>query len=277
MAATEQPSPFLERIVHAKREELNASRLRMPQAELEKDLKPRSPGRFRQALLRREGAQPDCAVIAEIKKASPSRGVLCHDFDPAAIALGYRDGGARSLSVLTDSGFFLGSLDHLKQAKAASELPVLRKDFTLGEYHIYEAAVAGADAVLLIVAILEPVELARLLSLSHTLGLDALVEVHMAEELQIALDAGSDIIGVNNRDLKTFEVSLATSLRLIDGIPDEVVAISESGLRTPEDLQRLRSAGFDAFLIGERFMTEKDPGAALKRLLSEVAARASVD
>ena len=271
MAAREQPSEFLERIVRSKRLELDSSRLRVPQEELEKQIKPRSPGVFRQALLSREPGLADCAVIAELKKASPSRGVLREDYDPAAIARRYREAGARALSVLTDSEFFLGSLEHLKQAKAASSLPILRKDFTLAEYHLYEAAAAGADAVLLIVAILQPAELVRLLGLSRALGLDALVEVHSAEELRIAIEAGSHIIGVNNRNLKTFEVSLATSFRLIDSIPDEVVAISESGLRTAEDLERLRSAGFDAFLIGERFMMEKDPGAALEHMLSQVA------
>ena len=217
---------------------------------------------------------PGCAVIAEIKKASPSQGMLCERYDPAAIARSYQQAGACALSVLTESEFFLGSLEHLRQVKAASTLPVLRKDFTLAEYHLYEAAAVGADAVLLIVAILEPQELVRLLDLSRTLGLDALVEVHQEEELRIALDAGSEMIGVNNRDLRTFKVSVATSFQLIASIPDEVVAISESGLRTPDDLERLRSAGFDAFLIGERFMTEKDPGAALSHLLSQVAARA---
>jgi len=285
MALNQQPSQFLSRIVEAKRAELAASRLRVPLAELEARIEPRrAPGLFRQALVsggtpggpRRPGSGADCAIIAEVKKASPSRGVLCADFNPGAIALGYRQAGARALSVLTDAEFFQGSLDDLTQAKAASGLPVLRKDFTLDGYHLYEAAVAGADAVLLIVAILEPAELARLIGLSRDIGLDALVEVHSGEELGVALDAGAGIIGVNNRDLKTFEVSLDTSMQLIDAIPDEVVAVSESGLRTAEDVDRLRSAGFDAFLIGERFMTEKDPGAALGRLLSQVAARAAV-
>jgi indole-3-glycerol phosphate synthase len=201
---------------------------------------------------------------------------LCASYHPATIARGYRDAGACALSVLTDREFFRGSLDDLREAKAASSLPVLRKDFTIADYHLYEAAAAGADAVLLIVAILDPAELARLISLSRTLALDALVEVHTAGELRIALDAGAGLIGVNNRDLKTFEVSLDTSFQLIEQIPDEVVAVSESGLRTAGDLAGLRSAGFDAFLIGERFMTEPDPGAALGRLLSEVTARAPV-
>jgi len=276
VASAERSSQFLGRIVEAKRSELAASQLRVPQAMLEKAIQARAPGHFRRALLASEGQRAECAIIAEVKKASPSRGVLCSDFHPAAIARSYREAGARALSVLTDSGFFQGSLDDLKQAKSASSLPVLRKDFTLAEYHVYEAAAAGADAVLLIVAILEPPELKRLLELSRTLGLDALVEVHAVDELRVAMDAGAEIVGVNNRDLRTFEVSLETSLRLIDSIPDDVVAVSESGLRTAGDLSRLRSAGFDAFLIGERFMTEKDPGAALAALLAQVASGAAV-
>ena len=265
---------WLERIVGAKRAELERARAELPQSVLESRLAPRSPGAFRQALLDRPETQPELAVIAELKQASPSRGTLCDHYDPPAIARSYQQAGASALSVLTDREFFRGTLDDLREAKAASSLPVLRKDFTIAEYHLYEAAAAGADAVLLIVAILEPPELARLNSLSRALGLDALVEVHTADELRIALDAGAEFIGVNNRDLKTFEVSLDTSLRLIEGIPEEVVAVSESGLRTAGDLLRLRAAGFDAFLIGERFMTEPDPGAALGRLLSEVTAHA---
>ena len=271
-----EPSEFLGRIVHAKRLELAASRLRVPQTELEKRVSRRAPGIFRRSLLGRKAEQPECAIIAEIKKASPSRGVLCENFKPAEIASGYRNAGARALSVLTDQQFFQGSLEDLKQAKAASSLPVLRKDFTLAEYHLYEAAAAGADAVLLIAAILGPTELGRFIVLAGELGLDALVEVHNAEELRAAIDAGAKLIGVNNRDLRTFEVTLETSLRLVDSIPDDAVAISESGLRTAEDLRRLRAAGFDAFLIGERFMTEQDPGAALDRLLAEVAATAAL-
>jgi indole-3-glycerol phosphate synthase len=269
-----QPAEFLRRIVEAKRVELEAARARMPQAELERRIRPRFRGLFRQALMNRNGG--DCAVIAEIKKASPSRGVLCADFRPETIARSYRDAGARALSVLTDAHFFQGSLDHLKVAKSASGLPVLRKDFTLAEYHVYEAAVAGADAVLLIVAILDSKLLSQLIAVSGTLGLDALVEVHTADELKVAADTGAEIIGVNNRDLKTFQVSLDTSLRLIEAVPDVTIAISESGLRTADDLDRLRAAGFDAFLIGERFMTESDPGAALRQLLSQVPARSAV-
>ena len=267
---------WLERIVSVKQAELEQARARVPQTELEKRVQPGPAGAFRRALLARRDGHPDIAIIAELKHASPSRGTFRSDYDPATIARSYQQAGARALSVLTDRDFFLGSLEHLQQAKAATSLPILRKDFTLAEYHVFEAAAAGANAILLIVAILQPQDLARLVRLSRALGLDALVEVHTAEELRIALDSGSDLVGINNRNLKTFAVSLDVSFQLIDLIPDEVVAVSESGLRTAEDLERLRAAGFDAFLIGERFMTEPDPGAALARLLSEVATRTAV-
>jgi len=266
---------WLERIVASKQAELERARAQVPQSMLEKRIASRSPGVFRRALLENSGPQ-EFAIVAELKQASPSRGTLCRSYDPAAIARGYGHGGASALSVLTEREFFRGSLEDLRLAKATTLLPVLRKDFTIDEYHLYEAAAAGADAILLIVAILKPPELARLHSLSRALGLDALVEVHTSDELRIALDAGAALIGVNNRDLRTFEVSLDTSLRLIEQIPDETVAVCESGLRTAAELDRLRAAGFDAFLIGERFMTEPDPGAALAHLLSEAAARAAL-
>jgi indole-3-glycerol phosphate synthase len=273
MGATEQPARWLERMVRAKQQELEAARRQTPQSVLESRVERRPPGRFRRALELRPEGKSDCAVIAELKHASPSKGIICEDYDPAAIGRSYAQAGAKALSVLTDKEFFHGSLDDLRQAKASAGLPILRKDFTLDEYHLYEAAAAGADAVLLIVAILPLKRLSELLRLSSDLGLDALVEVHTGEELRIALDAEAEIIGVNNRDLGTFEVTLATSFELIDLIPDKLLAVSESGLRTGEDLRRLRAAGFDAFLIGERFMAERDPGAALERLLSEVVAR----
>ena len=267
---------WLERIVSVKQAELEQARARVPQTELEKCVQPGPAGAFRRALLARRDSHPDIAIIAELKHASPSRGTFRSDYDPATIARSYQQAGARALSVLTDNEFFFGSLEHLQQAKAATALPILRKDFTLAEYHVFEAAAAGANAILLIVAILQPQDLARLVALSRAFGLDALVEVHTVEELRIALDSGSDLVGINNRNLKTFAVSLDVSFQLIELIPDEVVAVSESGLRTAEDLERLRAAGFDAFLIGERFMTEPDPGAALARLLSEVATRTAV-
>ncbi len=210
------------------------------------------------------------AVIAEIKKASPSRGVIAEQFDPAEIARRYEAGGATALSVLTDQQFFEGALQHLEQARAVTRLPVLRKDFTLDVYHLWQAAAHGADAVLLIVAILSRDELTLLLARARDLDLDALVEVHDREELDRALEAGADLVGVNNRNLRTFEVSLETSLRLAEHIPPQVLAVSESGIRTPEDVGRLAAAGYRAFLVGESLMRSADPGAALGALLAGV-------
>ena len=280
MTSKSQPEDILERIARAKRAELTKLRAEVPQSELEKQVTPRAAGEFRKALLTqrtgRRAGQPDCAVIAEAKKASPSRGLLCADYDAARIARGYERAGARAVSVLTDSEFFQGSLDDLRRVKAAISLPVLRKDFTLDEYHVYEAAAAGADAILLIASLLQPKEITTLLRVSNGVGLDALVEVHTAQELHAALQAGAEIVGVNNRNLQTFEVSLNISFELINSIPDNVLAVSESGLRSAADLERLQAAGFDAFLIGERLLAEPDPGAALRQLLDGVPARNSV-
>lgn len=259
---------WLERILIAKRRDLERDRILIPLSELEKQIKPSQTGRFRQALINAKSEQKKPAIISELKCASPSRGIICRNYNPVRIALSYQKAGATALSILTDEEFFSGALDHLRMVRSVSSLPLLRKDFTISEYHLYEAAAAGADAILLIVAALSPPELSRLLIQSQQLRLDALVEVHSAEELKIAIDAGSDLIGVNNRDLTTFEVSLETSLRLINDIPDSIIAISESGIKTPDDLIRLQDAGFDAFLIGERFMDQPDPGYALSQFLS---------
>ena len=206
-------------------------------------------------------------VIAECKRRSPSRGVLRAEYDPVAIARGYVDAGAAAISVLTEPTFFDGSLEHLAAIRAAVDAPLLRKDFIVSEYQLLEAKAAGADAVLLIVAALRPSELASLLASATTLGLDALVEAHDAGEVTIALDAGARIIGVNNRNLRTLEVDVGASERLIGQIPEDVVAVSESGLRTAADLVRLQALGYRAFLMGERFMVEADPGAALRSLM----------
>ena len=255
-------------IVRAKRRELEEARHARPLRVLEKSLARRTTrAAFREALVQ---TGRGIAIIAELKKASPSRGVIRADYDPAAIATSYEQAGARALSVLTDAEFFQGSLDHLRQARRQSSLPLLRKDFTLDSYQIYEAAEAGADAVLLIAAILSPAEIGSLLRTARELKLDAIVEVHTPEELAVALDAGAEIIGVNNRNLKTFRVTLETSLSLIDSIPETVTAISESGLRTSDDLARLSAAGFDAFLIGEHFMADAEPGRALRQLLAGI-------
>ena len=224
---------------------------------------PSRRGRFSAALSRPGGVN----VIAECKRRSPSRGVLRADYDPPVIARGYAEAGAAAISVLTEPTFFDGSLEHFDGVRAAVDVPLLRKDFIVSEYQLLEAKVHGADAVLLIVAALRPVELKVLHDHAHRHGLDVLVEVHDATELAIALDAGARIVGVNNRNLRTLEVDVHASDALIAKIPPAVVGVSESGLQTAEDLVRLRALGYRAFLIGERFMTAADPGVALQGLL----------
>ncbi len=224
---------------------------------------PLERGRFEAAL----SATNEINVIGECKRRSPSRGVLRRDYDPAAIARAYADGGAAAISVLTEPTFFDGSLDHLAAVRAAVSVPILRKDFIVSEYQLHEARAAGADAVLLIVAALRPVELKVLHDHAQALGLDVLVEVHEEKELAIAIDAGARIIGVNNRSLRTLSVDMRASEALVASIPGDVIAISESGLSTADDIVRLRQLGYRAFLIGERFMTAQDPGAELAALL----------
>jgi indole-3-glycerol phosphate synthase len=220
----------------------------------------------------RQQAAKGPAVIAEIKKASPSKGLIRADFDVEWLARRYRAGGAAALSVLTDEPYFEGSLRNLELASAAMPLPCLRKDFTVDEYQIVEARAHRADAILLIAAALTDAEMKRFAQAAHSLALDVLVEVHTSDELDRVLSAlgetGADAIGVNNRDLKTFDVRLETSLQLVNQIPAAVVRVAESGISTAEDLARLRSAGFDAFLIGESLMRQPDPGAALAELLA---------
>ncbi|OOG28550.1 indole-3-glycerol-phosphate synthase [Thioalkalivibrio denitrificans] len=206
------------------------------------------------------------AVIAEIKKASPSRGVLREDFDPAAIARSYEAAGAACLSVLTDHDFFQGSEAHLEDARAACALPVLRKDFTIDPYQVYEARVMGADCVLLIVAALDDVRLRDLLMLTHELGMNALIEVHDRAELDRALKLDAALIGINNRNLRTFETRLETTLDLLEIIPGNRLVVTESGIHTREDVARMRAAGVHAFLVGEAFMKAPDPGARLAEL-----------
>ena len=231
----------------------------------------RRGGRFLKAIGRRDRVN----VIAECKRRSPSRGVLRADYDPAAIARDYAAAGASAISVLTEPTFFDGALEHLTAVRAAlkeikEDVPVLRKDFIVSEYQVLEAKAAGADAVLLIVAALDPAELRSLAEFAAGWGMDALVEVHNAEELSVALDAGARIVGVNNRNLRTLEVDVKASEALIALMPRDVVAVSESGLRTPEDLARLRQLGYRAFLVGERLMAVANPGQALRELLAGV-------
>jgi indole-3-glycerol phosphate synthase len=254
---------ILARIVEQKQRAL--ARASAPVGELEKQASERTDERRDFAAALRRGAP---AIIAEIKKASPSKGVLSANFNPPAIAADYESGGAAALSVLTDQDFFQGSLRDLAAAREAVALPVLRKDFTIAAYHVVEAAAAGADAILLIAALLTERQMREYRELAAKFGMAALVEVHSADELEPALASGAEIIGVNNRNLHTFEVTLETSLRLAEGIPSAVLRVSESGIHAKADIDLLRKAGYDAFLIGEHLMKSGSPTQALRELLA---------
>ncbi len=263
----------LDTILATTRTAVAASRARMPAAGLEHRAAQHQPRGWAAALRRTAAQRP--AVIAEIKKASPSKGLIRADFDVAQIARQYLAGGAAALSVLTDEPYFQGGLRNLEIASATVPLPCLRKDFTVDEYQLVEARAHRADAILLIVAALTDAELKRLAQAAKVLELDVLIEVHTADEINRALDTlgetGADAIGVNNRDLKTFAVRLENSLDLIERIPHSVLRVAESGIGSAEDIQRLRAAGFDAFLIGESLMRQPDPGIALTALLTGTA------
>ena len=266
-------STILDSILRRKGEEVAERRMRVPEAELRARAATMPASRGFAAALDARVAAGDAAVIAEVKKASPSKGVIRADFDPAAIARSYEAGGAACLSVLTDADFFQGSEAFLQQARDACALPVLRKDFTVDPYQVVEARAIGADCILLIVAALDDARLHDLAAQAMALGMDVLVESHDAAELERALRvpavAGrAPLMGVNNRDLRTFEVSLDTSIRLHATLPPGRRLVSESGIATPGDVRRLREAGIDAFLVGEAFMREDEPGAALRRLFS---------
>ncbi|WP_028770382.1 indole-3-glycerol phosphate synthase TrpC [Silanimonas lenta] len=259
-------SDVLQKILARKAEEVAGRRARRPLAEVAARARDTAPARGFAAALEVKIAAGHAAVIAEVKKASPSKGVLRADFDPAAIAADYARGGAACLSVLTDVDFFQGHDDYLVQARAACALPVLRKDFTIDEYQVYEARALGADAVLLIVAALDDARLGGLCELAMGLGLDVLVEVHDADELERALQTASPLIGINNRNLRSFEVSLETTLSLKEAVPNDRRLVTESGILTREDVARMRAAGVHAFLVGEAFMRASSPGAALRAL-----------
>lgn len=259
----------LDAILATTRAAVAAQKQRVPLAQLEKRAAAYQPRGWAAALRRAAVQHP--AVIAEIKKASPSKGLIRADFNVAEIAQQYYEGGAATLSVLTDEPYFQGSLRNLEIASETVPLPCLRKDFTVDAYQITEARAHHADAILLIAAALTNAELKEFTGTAHSLLLDVLVEVHTAEELDRVLQSigeSPDAIGVNNRDLRTFEVRLETSLTLAAQIPASAIRVTESGISTPEDIHRLRTAGFDAFLIGESLMRQPDPGAALARLLS---------
>jgi indole-3-glycerol phosphate synthase len=257
---------LLETIVACTRRVVEVRSARESSADLAKraDRVAPRPGVFRSALTRTGRVN----VIAECKRRSPSRGMLRAEYDPVAIAHGYAQADAAAISVLTEPTLFDGSLEHLQHVSAAVATPLLRKDFVVSEYQLLEARANGADAALLIVAALSPGELRALVRRAAQLGLDALVEVHHAEELHVAVDAGADIIGVNNRNLHTLQVHVHASEEIIARVPRGTVAVSESGLKSPADLTRLAALGYHAFLIGERFMTEPDPGASLGALLA---------
>lgn len=255
---------ILARILDDKRRELDAARRRVPPAQMAALAEAASfaPRGLRRAL--REGERP--RVVAELKRRSPSRGEIRADFDPVILAKSYADAGAAAISVLTDACHFGGDLAHLRLVRDAVALPLLRKDFLLDAYQVDEARQAGADAVLLIVAALEPGVLAELRQHAARRGLDALVEVHDEAELEQALAAGADLIGVNHRDLRSFDIDLGLTARLAPRVPQGVVLVAESGIAGPEDVQRLEAAGAHAFLVGEALMREPDPGLALRRL-----------
>jgi indole-3-glycerol phosphate synthase len=265
MTGIASAADLLATIVAATRRSVEIRQEREPIANLasKADARIGAAGRFRAALTGNDRFN----VIAECKRRSPSKGVLRAVYDPVAIARSYADAGAAAISVLTEPTFFDGSLAHLEAVRAAVSVPLLRKDFIVSEYQLLEARAAGADAALLIVAALTPKELSQLSATAASLGLDTLVEVHSAEELTIAIDAGARVIGVNNRNLRTLTVDVHASESLVAMMPKGVIAVSESGLKSAADLSRLSQLGYGAFLIGERFMTDPDPGAALARLL----------
>jgi indole-3-glycerol phosphate synthase len=260
------PSPadsVLDRILAARFREVEHRKKVLPATALKYGVKAATPLRDFSAALRKPGLN----VIAELKPASPSRGIIRDPFDPVELATSLESAGAAALSVLTEGEFFRGSLKNLRDARKNIQLPVLRKDFIFDTWQVWETRANDADSFLLIVAALREPQLVELISLGRELGMEPLVEVHTGEELARAVAAGAKIIGVNNRDLKTLEVLVETSFELIEQIPDDCIAVSESGLRTNEDLQKLRVAGFDAFLIGEQLMLAADPAAALSTLL----------
>jgi indole-3-glycerol phosphate synthase len=265
-------SDILNKILAVKADEVAAAKkhrsLQSLRAEVESDKELRASLRGFEASLRKKIEAGLAGVIAEVKKASPSKGVLRTDFRPAEIAESYAKAGAACLSVLTDVQFFQGSNEYLQQARAACDIPVLRKDFMVDMYQIYEARAMGADCILLIVSALDHGLMAEMEACAHELGMDVLIESHDGDELTAALELKSRLIGINNRNLRTFDVTLDTTLDLLSRIPQERMVITESGIMTPNDVQRMRENDVHAFLVGEAFMRAPDPGAELRKLFS---------
>lgn len=263
---------ILKKIIERKHEEVRDRSRRVSAAELEACIMAmqgtdQDPRGFADAMFRAV-AEGRSAVIAEAKKASPSKGLLRDPFDPAAIAKSYQAGGASCMSVLTDVDFFQGSEQYLKEARAACDLPVIRKDFIVDPYQVYEARAMGADCILLIVSCLADEQMARLNALALRLGMDVLVEVHGADELERALELDNRLVGINNRNLHTFEVSLENTFELLDSIPQDRLVVTESGIHSPEDVAAMRERGVNSFLVGEAFMRAEDPGSKLKELFT---------
>ena len=261
-------SDILKKILARKREELEAARAAVPLAQLEARAKSAPPPRDFVAAIRAKISAGRPAVIAEIKKASPSKGVLREDFEPAAIAKSYQAGGAACLSVLTDRDFFQGAHGHLAQARSACALPVLRKDFITEPYQVYESRAMGADCILLIAAALARQDMQGLEGVARSLGMAVLVEVHDAEELDAALTLATPLLGINNRDLRSFDTRLQTTLDLLPRVPQGRVVVAESGILRPADVSLLWGGGVRAFLVGEAFMRAADPGKALRELIN---------
>jgi len=261
-------SDILNQIVEVKRQEIAAALKKKSLAAMRADAESRVLTRDFVGAMRAKITAGQAAVIAEIKKASPSKGVLRTDFEPADIAQSYAENGAACLSVLTDRQFFQGQPDYLKQARASCELPVLRKDFMVDPYQIYESRAMGADCILLIAACLEDGQMAELEAIARSLDMAVLVEVHDAAELDRALKLKTPLVGINNRNLRTFEVTLETTLSLRDRVPSDRLLVTESGILGRADVQRMREAGVNAFLVGEAFMRAPDPGVALAELFA---------
>jgi indole-3-glycerol phosphate synthase len=261
-------SDILDKIVAVKREEVAAALAKKSLAMVRADAESRVLTRDFEGALRAKIAAGQAAVIAEIKKASPSKGVLRQEFIPADIAQSYAEHGAACLSVLTDKQFFQGSVDFLKQARASCDLPVLRKDFLIDVYQVYEARAMGADAILLIAACLDDAQMGEMEAVARSLDMAVLVEVHDRAELDRALKLKTRLVGINNRNLKTFEVSLQTTLDMLPSVPADRLLITESGILSADDVKRMREAHVNAFLVGEAFMRAAEPGEALAKLFS---------